>query len=42
VFELADPAAATVPDDVSFASLHGLYWLAVNVAGEGPSGDRCR
>jgi DNA-binding CsgD family transcriptional regulator len=36
VFELAVPAAANVSDDVSFASLHGLYWLTVNVAGEGP------
>jgi len=37
----ARPVVSTVvddgaPGDVSFAALHGLYWLAVNMAGERP------
>jgi DNA-binding CsgD family transcriptional regulator len=35
VFESVHPEAAG-GGDVSFAALHGLYWLTVNVAGERP------
>ena len=35
VFERGRGAAAPA-SDVSFAALHGLYWLTVNLAGERP------
>ena len=35
VFDPLGPAGEEA-GDVSFAALHGLYWLAVNVAGDGP------
>jgi len=36
VFALAGPTVALDPGDRSFALLHGLYWLTVNLAGDGP------
>jgi predicted ATPase len=36
VFECGAPADADPDADVSFAVLHGLYWLTVNLAGQGP------
>jgi hypothetical protein len=35
VFEEVDPGDAG-GGDVAFAALHGLYWLTVNLSGEGP------
>ena len=35
VFELLDGTAA-IEGDASFAALHGLYWLTVNLAADGP------
>ena len=34
--EIAAPRAAPLADDSSFAVLHGLYWLVVNLAARGP------
>ncbi len=37
VFEVADGSASMDrPEDPSFASLHGLYWLTVNLSADGP------
>src|SRR3712207_1936582 len=36
VFETVGPAAGAPGADVSFAALHGLYWLTVNLAAEAP------
>ena len=36
IFETPEEPAADAPRDASFAALHGLYWLVVNAATEGP------
>ena len=36
IFDTVADAAEDAPRDASFASLHGLYWLVVNAAAEGP------
>ena len=35
-FDVMDDSPEDAPRDASFAALHGLYWLVVNAAAEGP------
>ncbi|MDW5594795.1 AAA family ATPase [Conexibacter stalactiti] len=36
VSSIAEPASGEAPQDPSFAVLHGLHWLVVNLAADGP------